>query len=292
MDVLKWLFGGKNDGRQSPTDLAEVLTDPDAAAAVPGFPVALLPYHRAIEATRRPILAAEPLEGLSDNPATSQLGGRPWWPAGRAYPADTNGNPLALLVQVNFDDTPVLEGFPDRGLLQIFIGTDDTYGANFDMPKPGQVPTPHGFASIYHDDTSGPVEKRIPTIDFDATRMSPLFNPGDAVPLALSRATMVMDPSDYRFERMFPEIASDLDLLDAYDQLTSGISAIRLGGYPTFTQTDPRTHNPEIGDVALLTVDSMDALMWGDAGAGQFLIPEPALASRDFSRTTYNWDCC
>jgi uncharacterized protein YwqG len=106
-----------------------------------------------------------------------------------------------------------------------------------------------------------------------------------------------VDITDYRFERLLPAIAADEDLLEAFADWTSeeaAVAAIRLGGYATFTQEDPRTyaHFSGMGDTTLLTIDSTTGVMWGDAGAAQFLMHEEDLRRRDFSRVVYSWDCC
>jgi uncharacterized protein YwqG len=63
----------------------------------------------------------------------------------------------------------------------------------------------------------------------------------------------------------------------------------KLGGYPHFTQDDPRTRR----DLELLfQLDSDDGVMWGDAGVGNFFIAPDDLARRDFSRVLFSWDCC
>ena len=69
-----------------------------------------------------------------------------------------------------------------------------------------------------------------------------------------------------------------------------------MGGYPSFTQTDPRGDNDELRnkDVLLLQVDSDNAkgIMWGDAGVAKFLISQADLEALDFSKVAFTWDCC
>jgi uncharacterized protein YwqG len=282
-DILKWLFGSKSES--SATQPAAHLDEDDPR--VPGFPPELLPYHKALEATRRPILAAELLEGMPERADSSILGGHPWWPANMSWPTDASGRPLQFLMQVNFDDAPVLDGFPDRGLLQFFIGRDDVNGANFDDPK-----APTGFACIYHPATDGVETSNDTPPPLEETDDTPLTHPDVAVPLAFSRNTMLIDITDYRFDKQFPEIANDDHLVEAYDEFTSDDTpSIRLGGYPTFAQQDPREHQPGLGDVTLLTIDSSQHIMWGDVGVAQFFIEAKDLSNRDFSRVAYNWDC-
>ena len=73
----------------------------------------------------------------------------------------------------------------------------------------------------------------------------------------------------------------------------------QLGGYPYFTQNDPREENPEYKDfdTLLFQLDSdfsgkKDLVLWGDSGIANFFINREALKRRDFSQVLYNWDCC
>ncbi|SUC47704.1 Domain of uncharacterised function (DUF1963) [Providencia stuartii] len=68
----------------------------------------------------------------------------------------------------------------------------------------------------------------------------------------------------------------------------------RIGGYPFFTQTDPREYRKEIQDyVLLLQIDSdyETGILWGDIGVGNFFIHPEDLKNKDFSKVVYNWDC-
>ena len=74
-----------------------------------------------------------------------------------------------------------------------------------------------------------------------------------------------------------------------------------IGGYPSFVQNDPRDEFEELSGhtVNLLTIESEwgeDAeegvyVMWGDAGAANWLITPEALAARDFSQVVFEWAC-
>ena len=77
----------------------------------------------------------------------------------------------------------------------------------------------------------------------------------------------------------------------------------QMGGYPYFTQEDPRINAGELAnlDVLLFQLDSEmlpreqgggDLVLWGDCGVCNFFINREALRRRDFSRVCYNWDCC
>ena len=125
----------------------------------------------------------------------------------------------------------------------------------------------------------------------------PLEEPFHARGLTFSSGTMPADVADYRFDKLVPALASALyeddELFDAYGEWSTA-APIRLGGYPSFTQTDPRAYrnNRDIGDFNLLTIESTSGIMWGDVGIAQFFMNEDDLRRRDFSRVAYNWDCC
>lgn len=248
----------------------------------------LSPSEHAIKATELPMLAADFGDSPPRSTTSSQLGGTPWWPAGKPYPTGLRGNPLLLLAQINFAETPALDPFPRSGLLQIFIGSDDAYGCSF-----GGVSEGDDFVCVFHEDLTVSATPP-PAINYDRENMfSPLEHPLTPLALTFRLCSMTVDSTDYRLETLLPEIFRDGAKLDAYrDQQNT--PPIRLGGYPTFTQDDPRFHSEPgaIGDFALLTVDTTDGVMWGDSGVGQFLIHEDDLRRRDFSRVVYNWDCC
>lgn len=76
-----------------------------------------------------------------------------------------------------------------------------------------------------------------------------------------------------------------------------------IGGYPSFVQNDPRDEFKELRGhtVNLLTIvseseneeneDEEIEIMWGDAGAANWLITPEALAARDFSQVVFEWAC-
>lgn len=248
----------------------------------------LAPYRKGIQATELTMLAAD-FDGSPPKSSTSsQLGGVPWWPAGKPYPTGLRGNPLLLLAQINFAEAPALDPFPRSGLLQILIGSDDTYGCSFSGASEND-----DFACVFHEDLTVPAAPP-PAIAYDSDNMfSPLANPLTPIALTFRLSSMTVDSTDYRVATLLPDIFRDGAKLDAYHD-KQDTPPIRLGGYPTFTQDDPRFHSEPgaIGDFSLLTIDTTDGVMWGDFGVGQFLIHEDDLRRRDFSRVVYNWDCC
>lgn len=258
----------------------------------PPLPRSLAPFRDAIEATRLQFIAARPLPPtVAIEPLASRLGGAPWWPHREPYPTDIAGQPLYLLIQLNLAQTPPVPGFPGHGLLQLFVMADPrcVYGADVDNPA-----APVGFACRYHADVTRPgaVYDKVPPPD--PRHPLPLDDITQAIGLSLSLSSMTVTPSDYRFDSLLPAIAADDALSEAYFEWSRrDLPPIRLGGYPTFMQDDPRqlAPPPGLGEATLLCIETTDGITWGDGGAAQFLIADTDLHARDFRRVAYNWDC-
>lgn len=272
--------------------------DPATANAIAAAADAFLAPHRErLEATRRPTMriALEPLPG--DALTTSKVGGRAWWPADEPPPRGPDGRPLALLAQIAFAELPEpLPGYPREGLLQLFVADDDLYGAAFDGGDPETVQAEQrGFRVAYWPD----LEREAAGLPVVASGSLP-HDPGVPRRMRFERADETMRSGDYRFRSLLGAefhaavedfaVARGLDadlLAEALHGRLSG-QGHKLGGYPFFTQTDPRTGGER---ELLLQLDSDDAMMWGDSGVGHFFIAPDDLARADFGDVLYNWDC-
>jgi uncharacterized protein YwqG len=73
----------------------------------------------------------------------TKFGGKPYIPKGFSYPRK-NGEPMVLICQLNFAEIPHLDGYPESGLLQIYLECDET--AMFE---------PESYKIVYHNDISG-----------------------------------------------------------------------------------------------------------------------------------------
>lgn len=254
----------------------------------------LAPHRAALEATRRPVakITLSPLPG--DDLRVSKVGGRPWWPVGTPRPSDGRGHPLALLAQIDLAEVPVeLADWPRSGLLQFFVGTDDLYGMSLDGP--GARTRQVGFRVVHWPDPSGPAADDVPLVE--------PFTPHDPKKprrMRFTAGTETLSGSDRRFAPLFGGALFEAESLwakehgvdessfwDAVYRRTSG-AGHKLGGYPAFTQEDPRGDE---GLELLLQLDSDDQMMWGDSGVGNFFIRPEALRRGDFSDVLYTWDC-
>lgn len=271
------------------------------------LPIQLQPFHEKILATILPSV------NLTLTPATelslwqSKIGGHPYLPLTESYPVDEQGQALVLLAQINFAEVPALPNFPTDGILQFYIGTDDLYGADFNF----EDLQPSGFCVRYFEH----IIEDINQLKQDFSDVQLVNEDEFLLPFTgqyaveFERTEQVISLQDHRFgERVLG--TQDLydfdehfeggdfedDFIEPYDAMFSS-SGHHLGGYPYFTQDDPRNYNKKIQDYILLfQLDTDDSdgkdIMWGDSGVGNFFIHPDDLKKRDFSKVIYNWDCC
>ncbi|EPG35474.1 YwqG family protein [Acinetobacter colistiniresistens] len=270
---------------------------------VEALPNSLQPYLEKISSTIQPTVTMQ--LNANDNLSVwqSKVGGVPYLPLDATYPVDSNGKPLALLAQLNFAEIPSLPNFPDQGILQFYIAADDLYGMNFDDQQQQS-----GFKVLYFDQViadASQLKQDFAEVQLGEDDYLP-FTGQYSIEFALSTqpislgdfafAPKILGVEDlYDFEDQFEGGDFEDDFIEPYDEVASA-SGHRLGGYPYFTQTDPRQYNEKVQDYVLLfqldTDDAENEIMWGDSGVGNFFIHPEDLKKRDFSKVLYNWDCC
>ena len=249
----------------------------------------------------------------------SKAGGTPYLPRDMAWPLDDRGFAMGLLAQVDCAGLACLPDFPTTGLLQFFTALDDVFGADFDDPL-----TQKGFRVLYHET----VDRSVTAEEVEAKKSAaPLpegdlefYTPLDPCRIILKAPTeQGMNGFDPSFEPMFTEkwnrtrpdlpikrvwdlyklVPDRLQDYTATDQPGWDAPFHQLGGYPYFTQQDPRPGKYDDLDVLLFQLDSdyddqrkKYTVLWGDSGVANFFISREALKRRDFSRVAYTWDCC
>ncbi len=250
----------------------------------------------------------------------SKFGGLPYWDKSKEYPVDSNGSPLILLAQINFDKIHPDAPLPEQGMLQFFIGGDDVFGLDFDHPNVQDT-----FRVVYHET----IDPSVSRADMEKLNLpdSAKKEWGDSTPVygewavTCEKQTSSMNIIDKCFEQMFFSVVKELygwEVGEAslYDELDDEIiDALEeelnenndkpdsngghwMLGYPCFTQEDPRLYEERYAkyDTLLFQMDSdgseCDYVLWGDVGVGNFFINHEALERKDFSDILYNWDCC
>ncbi len=207
----------------------------------------------------------------------SKVGGLGYIPHDGNFPTDSNGQQLRLLAQIDCAEIQ-LDEFPEKGLLQFWLLGDEVYGLDFDNQT-----NQNGFRVIYYPEVDTTVaedeiiNKLIESDDED------LLLPVDR------ECGMTFEKSEDRYID-YDEIEYDDD--EGWKEWNN-LSGHKVGGYPYFTQFEPRNEEQmKEYDFLLFQLDSdSDKVLWGDLGIGNFFISSGKLKNCDFSDIFYNWDC-
>jgi len=218
-----------------------------------------------------------------------KIGGKPYLPVGEEYPKDKDGNPLALLLQVNLNKIE-LSGYPRKGILEIF--TDKN------------VEWPCQYVVKYFEEGLE-YQNDLPDIDLKYYIVKKSYK------IALTKTVCYMAINDYRFIKTMCKIVNEIYNVNVnnyrelddyfgtfpwYDKIRDGYEnhGITLGGYPDFTQNDPRYDMKENRDECLFKLDSwMDYNTFdiGDAGILFALISQKDIEECNFDKAIIDWDC-
>lgn len=265
--------------------------------------------RRIARRSRKPAVALAPKLDVRPDPLGTFLGGMTYWsPDGPVTSSD--GERLRPLAQLRCADLD-LEGYPNEGLLQFFIGTDDLYGCTLGLAYDGPEYAQDTWRVRYLTNvpSAAPAHELVtlPEPDRDADEMSPFergFLGCALVPTRIEQPVSVeCDELEPLYEREVSGFApSEVEAAEAAlpfgleQQVSDYLSELapdswfQVGGYPTFTQADVREDYED--ELVLLKVDSYDdVIMWGDVGVADFLIRREDLARLDFSHVLYTWDC-
>lgn len=226
----------------------------------------------------------------------NKIGGKPYIPKGEDYPKDKNGNPLALLLQVNLADIE-LPNFPSSGILEIFVSSNFNTSSNLS-------------SQIRLFEPNLEYETELPEID------TKNFICEGSYKISLAKEICTMPNSDYRFYEIVKPIFNEIfgtsyeDAFEISDFLSENgyddyweaeitkdgrIYQANIGGYADFTQSDPRLFEYEDKTECLFKIDnslSYDYLFIGDSGIVFGLISEKDLREKNFENCLVDFDCC
>jgi len=183
----------------------------------------------------------------------SRLGGVPYWDNALPYPTDENGNPMVLLLQLNFDALSLDDArLPQTGLLQFFISQDPLCA--------GKV--------IYHREINTDAQP-------DNLPFMPLadgFSPVKAQARVFLQRDFIEDTEDGHkifgtpaFCQGDPREYLPAEQMNFYDTLLLQIDSDYNGGDPI--------------------------VIWGDSGVGNFFINADDLKNCQFDNVLFYWDC-
>jgi len=256
------------------------------------LPKELEPFLDKLEASVKPFVKIIPTKSYKLTLWQSKFGGLPYLPKGCEYPKDTKGNPLFLLAQIDFEEVPYLEGFPTTGILQFYIADNDMFGANLDNPTQQQ-----NFRVVYFPIITKALEDLVTDFSFLAKPKSmPL---SASCSLRFEKKLAPISTVDYEFGELFGDNFFE-QFGDKEDEIWGKYTdkfasdGHKIGGYPFFTQEDPRERLVQSEKyILLLQIDTDDSvgIIWGDSGVSNFFITKKDLENLDFSGVLYNWDC-
>ncbi|MDY0094758.1 MAG: ankyrin repeat domain-containing protein [Candidatus Vecturithrix sp.] len=278
------LLGGAIPPKPGPSDkiLPAIALDEYKERLV--IPDALRAYRDVLLDSVQPFIDIIPQSNDALDLWESKFGGLPYLPRDCPYPLDSEGNPLFFLAQINFAETPVLEGFPTEGILAFYIYADYVNSLIADNTRQERFRVLY-FQDVTHDNDAL-------TTDFD---FLPLFEcPPVQRPLGLCFRMDYAPVSheDYRFEAKLgqPLYALNVGMTFEEEMAFFKMRRCKLGGYPGSTQDHPiAADTPQ--QVLLLQISCGEYITWGDGGLTNFFIAPEDLAQRDFSRVLYNWNC-
>ncbi|WP_314938631.1 YwqG family protein [Rothia mucilaginosa] len=282
------------------------------------------------EGARKKAIALKPFVPDAPLPQTaSKFGGRPYLPAGESAPTNEAGEPLGMIAQINCADLPENDLFPTTGMLQFWINPNDDecmWGYDYENPL-----SQKNHRVIYYETLGEPnPDAPFPNVDWDEGGWPISDFDCESGPLEIEYGVTFevreqgVTASGYDYYDVFgakwDETYPDEKLPEAHEnpyknqprreaiyELTEPFESdeeySHMGGYPYFVQNDPRDEFKELRGhtVNLLTIvseseneeneDEEIEIMWGDAGAANWLITPEALAARDFSQVVFEWAC-
>lgn len=260
-------------------------------------------------------IKAEKVDDLSLE--ESKFGGFPFVPLGGVIPTNAEGNQLALLAQINCAQLPENSMYPSDGWLQVWCLEDEMYGFWSDTIQPE---TNQKVLYIPAGTQGEPLERVVAMYQPYVSEDCPVWfiNEQGAIwgmRLSFTHGQQGITYSDGRFRDLFldrwnkryPEQAVE-NFYDLPDEIFENVVDIhdgsdcahQLGGYPYFTQYDPRyerdsTELTKYTEVLFQIDSQLDTewdMCWGDAGVRNFFISREDLEALDFSDLLYNFDCC
>ena len=252
-------------------------------------------------ATQREMIRIKP--SLSDSLVLtdSKFGGMPYVPKGGSLPTSAEGKPLFMLAQINCEQLPENNIYPKKGLLQFWIADTEDYlfGLDFDNP------CSNDFKRVLYHPTIGEalsIDDFIEDYVFDNDNLP--FDADLQFALHFTKEIETFSLDENSAQKLFIEKWNKTfsDKIEYLYQLPDEADFIRdldstghkIGGYPYFTQDDPRKKN-DPHTLLLLQIDSDEIedveIIWGDCGVANFFINPEDLAKCQFDDVMYNWDC-
>ena len=161
----------------------------------------------------------------------SKVGGLGYIPHDGDFPVDKEGNQLRFLAQIDCAQVND-ENFPKSGLLQFWIFNNDLYGCDFGNPEQDK------FRILYYPE----LDRTVTEEEISSKFVKSKYDEENLFPVYQECGMLFSTGESY----LCPEMDLDADeeeeekLWDEYGKLTSQYPNHQIGGYPYFTQDDPK----------------------------------------------------
>ena len=239
----------------------------------------------------------------------SKVGGVPYIPKEGALPRSADGKPLFMLAQINCEQLPENNLYPKKGLLQFWIADteDPLYGLDYDDPCSndfkrvlyfstiGEALSIDDFISDYtFDDNHLPFNsKKQFALHFKKDTESISLEERAATQLFFEKWNEAFSTQITTIDEFFEEVPNDIcEEINA--SLLKEPTGHKIGGYPYFTQVDPREENdPHTLLLLQIDIDNVEGeeIYWGNGGgvANFFVSPED-MANCKFDDVLFHWE--
>ena len=230
----------------------------------------------------------------------SKFGGYPYVPKNGHIPRDSEGNPFFMVAQINCEQLPENNIYPKKGLLQFWIiDGDDLFGMDLENPCSNA-----GKRVLYFPELTEGLSLDEVKLQYELTEEYTPMTPYKELALTFIRREEGITPWDVNFDRLFTDLWNEAfsddietiwDLPEETRRLLWDIvpdgTEHRIGGYPYFTQQDPREEDSPFTELLLQMNSYGDYIMWGTMGVANFFIRKEDLKEKNFEEVLYNWDC-
>lgn len=239
----------------------------------------------------------------------SKIGGVPFLKSLDDIPVDVKNAPMMLLAQINLSELPDGQNvFPvNKGLLQFWIsGNDEGYGMGIESLEDIENSKLIFIEDVTTTLTLDDIQSHFSQFDFEETPVS-----GGAFQIEYALNKQMLSPADYRFQEIavpiWNEVNPDMEIESIFDGYDGAFEAIyetllpeqsihQLGGYPYFTQEEPREFEEDLQvyDQLLLQIDTDEdegaEIAWGDGGISNILMKSDDLKAMRFDNYIFTWD--
>jgi uncharacterized protein YwqG len=255
-------------------------------------------FWTAIEEDALPIAKASVQARAPLSPQETRIGGAPLAIGDdKTWPRNVHdGSPKAHIVQINFADIPPIEGFPTRGILQIFSSLETMDEISGSDLSTRWDPDPQTVELLEIPDEL----KTVKPLSGDFSKRT--LNEG--LPLQFSTDMEVGNPynwphqeNDLCYQNRLPENDEVAVIMDDWEdrcvRIAEGYGDHWVGGHPRFVQVDFREDVPQLRhlDRVLFHMGCDEHINVGDSGEINVMINKDALQRRDFEKAYLFWDC-